>query len=346
MEPYRIDTNGAGRRILSITRYFDVDATEELNADDFDIVFIDMPQASYNAIRILLGRTSPLISKKCRLKPRFVTAFNRNDFTRLSPLIDGFVQSAVDNEVAVRSEEIFHALSDLEIQPGHGVVRTEKDFFIGISQYCMSRGRNNFIASTIPSISRGLSSVYSAYVEIHETVGCGNNPDDKNIRNMVQWFLEEGFVTPVKFVERIHLCPMCQSAALLFSECCQKCHSSNIREEEMIHHFRCANIAPESEYLYDGELRCPKCKHFLRHIGVDYDRPARVQTCNECGATQMHSEMKVLCSVCGNVTQPHLLTPYDIKEYAFTQEGIRFICHYNMLDEQVGGVDWGYQSEK
>ncbi len=341
MEPYRIDTNGAGRRILSITRYFDVDATEELNADDFDIVFIDMPQASYNAIRILLGRTSPLISKKCRLKPRFVTAFNRNDFTRLSPLIDGFVQSAVDNEVAVRSEEIFHALSDLEIQPGHGVVRTEKDFFIGISQYCLSRGRINFTASTIPSISQGLSSVYSAYVDIHETVGCGNNPDDKNIRNMVQWFLEAGYVTPVKFVERIHLCPMCQSAALLFSECCQKCHSSNIREEEMIHHFRCANIAPESEYLYDGELRCPKCKHFLRHIGVDYDRPARVQTCNECGATQMHSEMKVLCSVCGNVTQPHLLTPYDIKEYAFTQEGIRFICHYNMLDEQVGGGGLG-----
>lgn len=335
--PYRIDTNRTGRRILTVTKYFDIDAAEELSAEDFDIVFIDMPYASYNVIRILLARTSPLISKKCRLKPRFLTAFNRNDFGRLSPLIDGFVQSAVDNEVAVRSEEIFQMLTDLGIQAGHGVVRSEKDFFIGLSQYCLSRGLTNFTASTIQSLCRGLSSVYAAYVDIHETVGCGNNPDDRNIRNMVQWLLEADYVEPVKFVERIHLCPMCQSSVLLFSECCHKCHSSNIREEEMIHHFRCANIAPESEYLYDGELRCPKCKHFLRHIGVDYDRPARVQTCNECGATQMHSEMKVLCAVCGHATQPHLLTPYDIREYAFTQEGIRFICHYDMAEGPRGG---------
>ena len=29
-------------------------------------------------------------------------------------------------------------------------------------------------------------------------------------------------------------------------------------------------------------LICPKCHKKLRHIGVDYDRPAVVYTCNDC----------------------------------------------------------------
>jgi len=330
MKPYSIDTNRSGRRILTVKEYFDIDAVEELDVKDFDIVFIDTPQISYNSVRLLLGKTSPLISHKCRLKPRFMTVFNHNDFSNLSPLIDGFAQSVMDDVVAIRSEEIFRLIETLGITPASGTVTTEKEFFIGLCQYCFSRGLTEFTATTIPTLYKGLSAVYSAYVDIHETVGCGNNPDDKNLRSMVQWLSESGYVEPVRFVERIHLCPICQSGVLIFSECCTKCDSSNIKEEDMIHHFRCANISPESEYLYDGELRCPKCKHFLRHIGIDYDRPARVQTCNECGATQMRSKMKVLCAVCGHFTQPHMLIPYDIQEYTFTQAGIQFICSYKM----------------
>ncbi len=330
MKPYSIEINKAGRRVLVINEFFDVDISDEVSAEDFDIVFINTPHRTYNGVRHILGKTSPLISKKSRLKPRFLTVFNRNDFTSLRPLIDGFVQSATDNEVAIRSEEIFQNIENLGLKHKHSDINSEQEFFIGISQYCMSRGLFNFTSSTMLSLQKGLSAVYSAYVDIHETVGCGNNPDDKNLRNMVQWLLESKYIEPVKFVERIHLCPMCQSSLLLFVECCPKCHSSNIVEEDMIHHFRCASISPESEYQYDGELRCPKCKHFLRHIGIDYDRPAKVYSCNECGAAQMHSEMKVMCAVCGHTTQPHMLNPYDIQEYAFTQEGGKFICSYDM----------------
>jgi len=326
MVPYSIETNKLGRKILTVKAYFDIDATAGLNGEDFDIVFIDTPQLSYNAVRYLLGKTSPLISRKCRLKPRFLTVFNRNDFSSLRSLIDGFAQIAIDDEVTTLAEEILRNIENLGIKQGNGIVSSENDFFIGICQYCLSRGMLNFTASTMQALQKGLSSVYAAYVDIHETVGCGNNPDDKNIRNMVQWLLESGYIKPVKFIERIHLCPVCQGSVLLFTECCRKCHSSDILEEDMIHHFRCANISPEREYLYDGELRCPKCKHFLQHIGIDYDRPARVYTCNVCGETQMHSEMKVICAECGHTTQPHMLPPYDIREYTFTQAGIKFIC--------------------
>lgn len=330
MEAYSIETNQAGRKILMVKEYFDIDATEGIKESDFDIVFLDTPHLSYNSIRHLLGQTSPVISRKCRLKPRFMTLFNQNNLDKLRPLIDGFAQSAVDNNVTLRSEEIYRQYNKLGLVPLKGKIDSEKDFFIRICQYCLSREMMNFTASTIPSLSKGLSDVYSAYVDIHETVGCGNNPDDKNLRRLVAQMLEQGYIEPVKFVERIHLCPMCQSDQLIFAECCTNCKSSNLKEEDMIHHFRCANIAPEREYIYDGDLRCPKCKKFLRHIGIDYDRPSKVQTCNDCGTTQLHSEMKVICAACGHSTQPHKLTPYDIEEYTFTPKGIQELCAYNL----------------
>jgi len=330
MAKYSIETNKLGRRILIIKEYFNLDDVDELHIDDFDITFIDTPHLSYTAVRYLLGKTSPLISKKCRLKPRFLTVFNHNNFNSLRPLIDGFAQSALDDEVTALAEGILRNIDNLNLKHHKEIVNTENEFFIGLCRYCLSRGRLEFTASTMQSLQKGLSAVYSAYVDIHETVGCGNNPDDKNLRQMVDWLLESDYIEPVKFVERIHLCPACQSSVLLFTECCDKCQSSNIKEEDMIHHFRCANISPESEYMYDGELRCPKCKHFLKHIGIDYDRPAKVYTCNECGATQLHSDMKVMCAVCGHTTQPHKLTPYDIKEYRFTQTGINYLCSHNM----------------
>lgn len=323
MEQYDIITNVVGRRILVIREYFDIDATPELEYDNFDITFLDVPHISYNSIRHLLGKTSPLISNKCRLKPRFMTAFNSNRLDDLAALLDGISQSAVDDDVTVKSEEILTRMESLHIVPQDGEIDDERDFFRRICQYCISRNRLDFTSSTIPTLSMGLSAVYSAYVDIHETVGCGNNPDDTNLRRIVKSSFDKGYIEPKRFVERIHLCPKCQSDQLLFSECCTKCNSSNLTSEDMIHHFRCANISPESEYQYDGELRCPKCRHFLRHIGIDYDRPSKVQVCNNCGETQLHSEMKVTCAVCGHVTQPHQLIPYDIQEWTFTPKGIK-----------------------
>jgi hypothetical protein len=105
-------------------------------------------------------------------------------------------------------------------------------------------------------------------------------------------------------------------------EACPKCDSSLLKEEPVLHHFRCANISPESSYAYDGELRCPKCHQFLRHIGVDYDRPSNVYTCQECNHTFLHTRMKVHCSSCNKTLRPSELLPYDVYTYEFTSEGI------------------------
>ena len=135
--------------------------------------------------------------------------------------------------------------------------------------------------------------------------------------------LELGFAEKVRLKDKVHTCPECGDSHLLFMECCPKCKSSNIKQEAILHHFRCANISPESTYQWDGELRCPKCKKILRHVGVDYDRPATVYTCYECGNNFMRSDMRVECTNCGVTTTPDALIAVDVIEYKLTADGLR-----------------------
>ena len=146
-----------------------------------------------------------------------------------------------------------------------------------------------------------------------------------------QTLRELGYAQRKKFEERIHVCPHCYGSHLFYMESCPKCDSSHLKEEPVLHHFRCANISPESSYAYDGELRCPKCHQMLRHIGVDYDRPANVYTCQECNHTFLHTRMKVFCTSCKKVSRPSELLPQDIYSYEFTTEGLQALSSNDAL---------------
>ena len=330
MEPYHIEINSAGRNILVIKDYFDVSEDERLFSENFDLIYFDIAHIPYNLARQMVSQTSPFINKRFLYIPRFMNILDHTRFERLSPIIDAFVPSAIDNDVTIRTEEILFQCDKLHVHDFYNPVIDENELFRRMCIFCFTREKLLFTDTTIPTLREGLSAVFSAYVLVRRIVGNDPNPDDSNIRQMTARLLENKYIEPNKFVERIHICPMCANDHLIFSECCNKCKSSNLKEEDMIHHFRCANISRESDYLYDDELRCPKCKRLLRHIGIDYDRPSKVQTCNECGAVQLHSEMKVVCAKCGHQMQPHQLTPYDIYEYTFTPLGIQELCNHSL----------------
>ena len=330
MDLYRIEPNSAGRKVLIIQDYFDV-RDEKVNELDFDLIYFDLAHVHYNLVREMVSQTSPFVHRKFRMMPRFMSMLHFGHFERFGALIDGFSPSAFDNSVTQRAEEIIFQIEKLGAHNFYAQDMDENELFRRMCVFCFTRQDLSFTNTTIPTLRSGLSAVFAAYVLVRRMVGNDPNPDDSNIRAITNKFLEMEYITPTKFVERIHLCQMCGSDHLLFTECCNKCKSSNLKEEDMIHHFRCANISKESDYLFDDELRCPKCKRQLRHIGIDYDRPSKVQTCNECGAVQLHSEMKVICSKCGHHMQPLDLKPYDIYEYTFTPHGIRELCEHARL---------------
>lgn len=325
MDPYRIETNQAGRRILIIQDFCDIKDDNSLTANDFDIVYFDTDHLQYNQVRQLFSETSPIRCGRFYLKPRFMSIHNASMYERMDGLIDGYGVSAIDNDVTVKAEGILFQIEKLDAVRSFKEPADAEELFRRMCVYCFTREEYNFTATTIRSIAKGLSNVYLAYAIINHTLGSNENPDDADLRLLIKSLEDKKYIVRTNFVERIPLCPDCNSDHLVFSECCTKCNSSNLKEEDLIHHFRCANISPESDYLEGEMLRCPKCKRMLRHIGIDYDRPAKVQTCMDCHSQQFRSKIKVLCGTGGRVYTPSELNQYDIYEYNFNPLGIQEI---------------------
>jgi ribosomal protein S27E len=103
-----------------------------------------------------------------------------------------------------------------------------------------------------------------------------------------------------------------------------------VQTEEVIHHFRCANVSPEHTYNFGGQLRCPKCHKILRHIGMDYDRPAVIHTCNICGNTFIEPKSQTLCTSCHELHDAEELIPQDVNVYEITSEGKQSIISPNI----------------
>ena len=325
---YKIITNKNGRRILVVNHLIEVDACEQIQSEDFDAVFINIAHRAYEENRLIIRWTSPIRSAKCYLKPRFATSSLKEFMHFAAYLIDGFCMSPFDDAFAEYIESIYGNIAKYSVRTLYNPDDiTTAHFLTDIVKFDITRGRTTYKTNTIRGLTSGYTSAYLAWYDNQETLQY-----DERMKFNVK--LEElGFAEKTDFVERVHVCPSCWHSHLLFIESCPKCSSSNIREESIIHHFRCANVSPESTYEHDGQLVCPKCKKQLRHIGVDYDRPANMYTCNKCGSTFMQSRMRVICSNCGTETEPDKLKPVDVSEYSLTRRGIEAFSNDSALLE-------------
>jgi GGDEF domain-containing protein/ribosomal protein L37AE/L43A len=77
----------------------------------------------------------------------------------------------------------------------------------------------------------------------------------------------------------------------------------------------------EEEFRDGSRLRCPKCGRTVRHIGVDYDRPAMNLWCEECRANFAEPAILGYCLNCARSFTPDDAQPMLIKEYELTKEG-------------------------
>jgi rubrerythrin len=234
----------------------------------------------------------------------------------LSSVVDGFADTPEDKDMLQRADEIIEKLPLFERFEVSEVKSSNYMYFLKLCKYAISRGWNTFTMFLEDAYAQGHTALFVA-----RQYNIASNMREEFVEfNHV--LLELGYAKRKQFVDRIHLCPHCKNSHLYYMEACPKCDSSLLKEEPVLHHFRCANISPESSYAYDGELRCPKCHQFLRHIGVDYDRPSNVYTCQECNHTFLHTRMKVHCSSCNKTLRPSELLPFDVYTYEYTSEGI------------------------
>ena len=142
----------------------------------------------------------------------------------------------------------------------------------------------------------------------------------RDARSILEQLARSGFLSRT-FFDRLHVCGACGSSRMPVREVCVSCGSPDLREENLIHHYRCASQAPRSQFERGQELVCPKCNRTLRHYGVDYDAPGTVQHCNQCHEVFSESDVAFRCADCGRVTAGDEAATVDWFGYSLTAEG-------------------------
>lgn len=139
--------------------------------------------------------------------------------------------------------------------------------------------------------------------------------------------LVKGNLLNAQLVGKVNCCNSCMGSYLNFHETCSKCASIDLKYENLIHHFRCAYIGPESDFGNGDLLTCPKCDKTLNHIGIDYDKPTEIASCKSCNHTSQETKMKASCIDCGAKNDLNQLNAVQIKSYELTNLGNEWICY-------------------
>jgi diguanylate cyclase (GGDEF)-like protein len=103
---------------------------------------------------------------------------------------------------------------------------------------------------------------------------------------------------------RIRSCGVCGDSRLNYREQCPKCASIDILQEEMIHHFACAHIGTLQTFRQGADMVCPKCQVVIRHIGLDYEKPAAHFICHSCTLVFPTPNVAAQCMQCANTCSP------------------------------------------
>ena len=137
----------------------------------------------------------------------------------------------------------------------------------------------------------------------------------------------------VSLEDYVHLCKSCSGNYLNFRECCPKCDSIDIIANDMVHHFVCAHVAPEKDFKVDDGLACPKCDKNLRHIGIDYDKPSSIYSCNTCNHEFQNANMKALCLDCETENKLDELLEKTIGSYTITEIGEQILFNQESTNQ-------------
>jgi hypothetical protein len=122
---------------------------------------------------------------------------------------------------------------------------------------------------------------------------------------------------------RTHICNKCHSARLHVYEACPSCSSSDLHDEAIVHHYRCGWQDAESKFIQNNKLICPKCRHELKHLGVDYGKPGTMTVCRACGAVNAEPNIEFVCLDCGVTMAADAAETMDWFHYDITAEGLR-----------------------
>jgi len=235
----------------------------------------------------------------------------------------------VENNEAAVSRKIEILNSSIEIYKDLPLPsEQEKRILVKIVRYLLSRQ-----ASIKPINTRSSKIGYS--FPLIEDMTIENDPAHiiKHLNN----YTTKNYFNKKPY-DKVNICYECQGSFLNFSECCSKCNSLDLKTEELIHHFRCAYVGPQSDFANDEKLICPKCDQQLKHIGIDYDKPSEIHTCKSCNHTSQETKMKAKCVDCCKENELDQLISIEINTYKPTEKA-RSLATQSFEKPEFGTVD-------
>ncbi len=160
-----------------------------------------------------------------------------------------------------------------------------------------------------------------------------------NIEKQLQDLIEDG-VLSVSLKDKVQLCNTCNDSFLIYKETCPKCSSIDLQAQDIIHHFTCAHVAPQEQFINskDDNLQCPKCDKYLRHIGIDYDKPSSIYNCNTCDHDFQIAQVLSECHSCDKVNTLEELIEVTIYDYHLTMKGV-LLAEGKYLTNKKGSRD-------
>lgn len=151
--------------------------------------------------------------------------------------------------------------------------------------------------------------------------------EQKKILDILKKGIQDGFLREEQMLDKIHICDACYSAHHNIRETCLHCNGIDLKVQDLIHHFQCAYIGPETDFMqeYTDDLICPKCQKILRHIGVDYDKPSHIFNCNTCSEHFQNPVFTYNCVDCGKISDIRHLQEHLIKRISLTAKGKQLV---------------------
>lgn len=273
--------------------------------EPYEGVIVDARNIRY-ALEFLTKIRSSITSVKLYLKPVFLYSDSSIADKYLMEISDGQVDSRNIVDVLPITKRILEKIRNFQNFQGNRL-----DYLIALKTLQFMVSRNVDLNPVVMPKSK------FGYVYPLITVNFPER-DDARMFEIID-FIEKRNLADSRFVDRIHLCPDCYSSFINFRETCPKCGSSNLSVDDLIHHFSCGYVGPESKFKVEDKLICPKCGKTLKHIGMDYDKPSIIYTCKDCNYNFQEPEITGFCFYCGTSSPVDNLIKRDIKSFRVSQ---------------------------
>ncbi|RMG79669.1 MAG: hypothetical protein D6714_16035 [Bacteroidetes bacterium] len=260
-----------------------------------------------SAVRKILKMLRSSHEPEMYLKPVFLKVPGAPEY--LVRQTDGIMTTANEDEIVKRAKQIREKIACIEA----GTINLDYDdeILLKALQFAFTRGE-----ALTPYPDR-YSKIGYGFPFLSAFLAAG---DHLSALTLLDKASRAGFWKAQVF-DKINLCQKCRGNYLNFRETCSECHSIDLESENLIHHFRCAYVGPESDFRHGDQLLCPKCDRTLRHIGIDYDKPSEISHCKNCGHQSQTADMKAKCIDCQHEMDLEFVEMKNISTWSITPKG-------------------------